>query len=37
MGHASFATTKRYVKYAAVHQEREYDVYVPEALRVAAG
>ena len=34
MGHASFNTTKHYIKYAETHQEREYDAYVPEGLRV---
>ena len=36
MGHASFTTTQRYVKYAEVHQQRAYDVYLPEALKTKA-
>jgi len=33
MGHASFNTTKRYIKYAEAHQDRAYDVFLPEAIR----
>jgi integrase len=33
MGHSSFATTQRYIKYAETHQQRAYDVYVPESLK----
>ena len=33
MGHASFNTTLRYIKYAEEHQQREYDVFLPESLR----
>ena len=36
MGHATFTTTRRYIKYAETHQQREYDVYLPESLKTKA-
>jgi len=33
MGHASFATTQRCIKYAEEHQVKEYDVFLPKALK----
>ena len=33
MGHASFQTTQRYIKFAKAHQERVYDVFLPESLQ----
>lgn len=33
MGHASFNTTLRYIKYASTHQERSYDAYVPDSIK----
>ncbi len=33
MGHASFNTTQRYIKYAETHQDRVYDAYLPAALK----
>jgi integrase len=36
MGHASFTTTQQYIKYAETHQQRAYDVYLPESLKVKA-
>ena len=35
MGRASFQTTQRYIKYAKMHQERAYDVYLPESVKKA--
>lgn len=37
MGHASFATTQRYIKYAEAHQSRAYDVYLPDSLKKGIG
>jgi hypothetical protein len=37
MGHASFATTQRYIKYAEDHQAKAYGVFLPESLKVRAG
>ena len=37
MGHASFQTTKRYIKYAETHRQRAYDMHVPESLKTASG
>ena len=37
MGHASFATTQRYIKYAEAHQSRAYDVYLQESLKKGTG
>ena len=34
MGHASFSTTERYVKYAKERQRKTYDVYMPTAANV---
>jgi integrase len=36
MGHKSFATTERYIKYAEEHRQKPYDVYLPKSLRTAA-
>ena len=33
MGHASFTTTQRYIKYAEDHQDQDYDAYLPAVLR----
>jgi len=35
MGHASFTTTQRYIKYAEEHQERDYDVFLPKSLKAS--
>jgi integrase len=37
MGHRSFTTTERYIKYAKEHQQRAYDVFLPKALKGVAG
>jgi integrase len=37
MGHASFATTQRYIKFAEQHREKAYDVLLPKSLVTAAG
>jgi integrase len=37
MGHATFRTTQRYIKYAEMHQQRDYDVFLPKSLQVKAG
>lgn len=37
MGHASFETTKHYIKFAERHQERAYDVFLPKSLTASAG
>jgi integrase len=36
MGHATFSTTQRYIKYAGIHQKRVYDVFLPESLKAKA-
>ncbi len=36
MGHSSFNTTLRYIKYAEAHQERAYDAYLPQSLKQQA-
>ena len=36
MGHATFSTTQRYIKYAEIHQKRVYDVFLPESLKAKA-
>jgi len=33
MGHASFNTTLRYIKYAEGHQKTAYDAYIPSSLK----
>lgn len=33
MGHASFTTTTRYIKYAEQHQQQAYDAYLPPSLK----
>jgi len=35
MGHASFNTTQRYIKYAESHRGKGYDAYMPKGLKVA--
>jgi len=37
MGHQSFATTQRYIKYAEDHQQKAYDVYLPRSLKMKTG
>jgi integrase len=37
MGHACFTTTQRYIKYAEVHQDKTYDVYLPKSLKAKSG
>jgi integrase len=37
MGHASFATTQRYIKFAEQHQAKRYDVLLPKSMTTAAG
>jgi hypothetical protein len=32
MGHKSFETTKRYIKYAKEHQSKAYDAHLPDSL-----
>ena len=37
MGHATFSRTKqRYIKYAEIHQQRVYNVFLPKSLKVKA-
>jgi integrase len=36
MGHATFSTMQRYIKYAEIHQKRVYDVFLPESLKAKA-
>ena len=33
MGHSSFTTTQRYIKYAEQHREKTYDVFLAESLK----
>jgi integrase len=33
MGHASFQTTRQYIKYAKLHQHRPYNAFLPAALQ----
>jgi integrase len=37
MGHSTFRTTQRYNKYAEMHQQRAYDVFLPKSLKGNAG
>lgn len=37
MGHASFATTQRYIKYAEQHKQKAYNAFLPNSLKTAAG
>jgi integrase len=37
MGHATFSTKQRYIKYAETHQQRVYDVFLPKSLKVKVG
>ena len=37
MGHASFTTTQRYIKYAETHQDKAYDVFLPKSLKAKTG
>jgi integrase len=37
MGHASFTTTQRYIKYAEEHRRKQYDVFLPKSLAGVAG
>lgn len=37
MGHATFSTTQRYIKYAENHQQRVYDVFLPASLKAKVG
>jgi hypothetical protein len=37
MGHATFNTMQRYIKYAENHQQRVYDVFLPASLKVKVG
>jgi integrase len=36
MGHASFATTRSYAKYAEAHRQTPYDVHLPKLARAKA-
>jgi site-specific recombinase XerD len=36
MGHASFATTQRYIKYAEQHAKKAYNAHVPPSLAGSA-
>jgi len=33
MGHATFSTTQRYIKYAEIYQKCVYDVFLPKSLK----
>ncbi len=37
MGHASFATTQRYINYAETHREKAHDVYLPKSFQKRTG
>jgi integrase len=36
MGHASFSTTQRYIKYAEGHKEKAYNALIPDAMKAAS-
>ena len=37
MGHATFRTTQRYIKYAEMRQQLVYDVFLPKSLQAKTG